>query len=240
MIILPNTGKNAELPIMIFDPKAMTEEDEELIVAMDEYPPSTKFRAGDLGYLVRMPQYLKHRTVARVWQVRFIISRWQYELMRLVNTLPVRGIDHAITLLDQQGFMDQEYRKPILYCHAFPHGMNPDSAAWMPETSLRRWSLREYNQEWETILAEAHAPYQGYDTKHLLTPYTYDLAPDLYGNGENLGRPFSFEEATVHTAALLGMEEVMFRPKPEHYRIDPEHDIFEEEPPELTSSELER
>lgn len=233
-IFLPNTGRNADLPITIIDPRSLTLADEEMLVAMMEHAPQTTFKPGDLAYLTEVPPYVRNtrRLVPRLWQVRFIISAWQHELMMLVQTEPgLRGIDHAITKLDQHGFAPSKYRKPMLYCHAFPHGLYPDSAAWMPERVLRKITFRESNQEWPLILDEAKAPFVGYDTNKLLAPYTYDLAPDLYANGENLGRPFSFEEATVHTAALLGMEEVMFRPVDPHYInrehvVDPAHDIF--------------
>jgi hypothetical protein len=231
-LYLPNTGQATDLPIQIVDPNSLTLSDEELLVAMSEHPPATKFKAGDLAYLHEAPPYLRNtrKLLPRMWQVRFIISQWQHELMTLVQTQAVHGIDHAITLLDQQGFPEAKFRKPVLYCHAFPHGMYPDSAAWLPERVLRRVTFRESNQAWMTILDEAKAPFVGYDTTGMLAPYTYDLAPDLYSKGENLGRPFSFEEATVHTAALLGMEEVLCRPVDPYYinnyRVDPAHDIF--------------
>lgn len=233
-IYLPNTGRMTELPITFIDPRSITLSDEEMLVAMSEHMPNTKFRPGDLGYLAEAPPYLRNtrKLLPRIWQVRFVVSRWQFELMRLLHSHPsILGVDHAIALLEQQGFSPASYRKPVLYCHAFPHGMYPDSAAWMPDRVLKKITFRENNQEWPTILDEAKAPFVGYDDKGLIVPYTYDLAPDLYSNGENLGRPFSFEEATVHTAALLGMEEVLCRPVDPYYinhsyTVDPAHDIF--------------
>lgn len=233
-IYLPNTGRLTELPIQIIDPNSITLADEEMLVAMSEHPPASKFRPGDLGYLTEAPPYLRNtrKLLPRIWQVRFVISQWQHELMTLVQSQPVvYGIDHAVTLLEQHGFPEAKYRKPMLYCHAFPHGMHPDSAAWMPERVLRKIMFREQNQTWPTILDEAKAPFVGYDPSGLLVPYIYDLAPDLYAEGENLGHPFSFEEATVHTAALLGMEEVLCRPVDPYYinnhvAVDPAHDIF--------------
>lgn len=242
-IFLPRTNQNPDLPITIVDPNSLTIADEEMLLAMVEHPPKTDFRPGDLGYLTEAPPYLRNtkKLIPRMWQVRFIISAWQYELMTLVQSQPtVHGIDHAIALLEQQGFAPSKYRRPVLYCHAFPHGLYPDSAAWMPETVyrdgawrplLRKVVFREHNQQWQSILDEAKAPFVGYDGSNLMVPYIYDVAPDLYSDGENLGRPFSFEEATVHTAALLGMEEVLFRPVDPYYInndhvVDPAHDIF--------------
>jgi len=231
---LANGSMSPDLPITIVDQSSMTMADEEMIVAFGEHMPESKFHPGDLGYLTEATSYLKQRgkTLPRLWQVRFIISMWQHELMALAHTHNgLMGIDHAHSLLQSRGMVEMNYRKPMLYCHAFPHGMYPDTAAWIPERALRKISFREQNQQWQRILDEAKAPFVGYDTSHLMAPYIYDLAPDRYSSGENLGRPFSFEEATVHTAALLGLEEVMFRPVDAYYInsnriIDPQHDIF--------------
>jgi hypothetical protein len=232
MISLPN-GFTTDLPINIIDPRAMTEADANMIAAMAEHPPHTKFKAGDLCYITEATPYQRHssRLIPRMWQIRFIISAWQHELMRLVhshNLGTIQGIDHAVALLEQQGFYATKYTRPIMYCHAFPHGIYPDSAAWIHERNLKLIPFRELNQPWTNILDEARAPFMGYDSKGLVAPYTYDLAPDLYKNGENLDRPFSFEEATVHTAALLGLEEIMFRPVDPYY-LGPNGDVCVED-----------
>lgn len=213
------------LPIKIFEPDHITDVDEEILLAMTEHPPASKFSSGDLAYL--KPGYVRNPDdpLPSLWQVRFVVSAWQHELMMLANSIPLRGIDHAMAIMDRHRFERGSYEKPWLYCHGFPHGLYPDTAKWYPERALRRVTLRERNQEWETILDEAHAPFVGVDTSHIATPYHYDLAPDLYSSGANLGRPFSFEEATVHTAALLGLEPLMFSDWKE---LDPQHDIFSE------------
>ena len=232
-LVLPHTGRVADLPVQILDPDSLTMADEEMLAAMAEYVPNTKFKPGDLAYLTEAPPYLRsmRRLLPRVWQVRFIISKWAHELMQLSHAYSVRGVDHAIALLDKQHFDPNKYDQPVLYVHGYPHGLYPDSAAWVPERILRRVTLREQNQAWNTILDEAKAPFVGYDCHHLAAPYIFDQAPDMYSNGENLGKPFSFEEATTHTAALLGMEEVLFKPVDPFQinskrAIDPEHDIF--------------
>jgi len=230
-IYLPNTGLSADLPISIIDADRMTEADEEMIVAMMGYQPNTTLKPGDICYLTDVPQYLRRRSVLpRMWQVRFVISAWQHELMALVQSQRnLAGMDQAMAMLNQQGLPEAKYTKPIVYCHAFPHGLYPDSASWMPERILKKIPFREMTQGWTTILDEARAPYIGHDPTHLIAPYTYDLAPDLYASGENLGRPFSFEEATVHTAALLGLEEAMWCPVDyQHFDllVDPNHNVF--------------
>lgn len=233
-ISLPNGARTPELPITIVDPQSMTMADEEMIVAFAEHMPESKFSAGDIGYLTEVTSYHRSRArmMPRLWQVRFIISMWQHELMALAHSHQgLMGIDHATALLQNRGMAEINYRKPMLYCHAFPHGLYPDTAAWMPERVLRKITFRETNQQWQRILDEAKAPFVGYDDTHLMVPYIYDLAPDKYSSGEALGKPFSFEEDTVHTAALLGMEEVMFRPVDPYYInnhkiVDPYHDIF--------------
>jgi hypothetical protein len=235
-LILPNTGRSYELPITIVDPRSMTIADEEMVIAMQEHPPQSRFKAGDLAYLSEVPAYLRNTRdlLPRVWQVRFVISTWAHEIMRLVHSEEyLMGIDHAHALLERQRLNPASYEKAVIYAHGFPHGMYPDSAAWFPERVLRKVVLRDTNQQWVQILDEAKAPFHGYDGANLLAPYTFDLAPDLYSKGENLGRPFSFEEATVHTAAELGLEEVLFRPVDPYYiqkkAIDPQHDIFKRE-----------
>jgi hypothetical protein len=222
------------LPIQVVDPKSMTLSDAELITAMSEYTPVTAFRPGDLAYLTEAPPRLRvaRNALPRMWQIRFVISAWAHEIMRLVHSVDrVMGIDHVISLLESQDMQPDRYRKPIVYAHGFPHGMYPDTTAWFPERVLRKVVLKDSNQPWPAILDEAKAPYLGYNESGLMVPYTFDLAPDLYSNGENLGKPFSFEEATTHTACLLGMEEVLFKPVDPYeinnpFAVDPQSDIF--------------
>lgn len=220
MIHLPD-GSSTDLPLNIIDPSSINEADLTMISAMAEYPPVTKFRKGQICHLNEATHFLKqtNKLIPRLWQIRFIISAWQYEIMRLVHgsRSAIQGIDHAIALLEAAGFYEVNYGRPIMYCHAFPHGLYPDSAAWIHERYLTRIPFQEQNQDWEVILDEARAPFVGFDAQGLRAPYTYDLAPDLYQNGEAIGRPFSFEEATVQTAAMLGLEEVMFRPVDPYY-----------------------
>lgn len=227
-----------ELPIHILDPNAIDEADEEFLYAMADYAPNTKLKPGDLAYLTEATPFLRMRgeLLPRFWQIRFVISSWTYELFRLAHSperLESEGLmlDRAIAMLDEQKFSPTRYEKPVIYAHAFPHGLYPDSATWFPEWVLKRVSLRENNQHWERILEEARAPYAGYANRNLIAPYTLDLAPDLYKDGSNVGRPFSFEDATTHTLALLGGEEPMFRPvsadELNNSRVlDPRHDMF--------------
>lgn len=231
MIYLPD-GSSTDLPINIIDPHGMTEADLTMISAMAEHPPVSKFKPGHICHLKEATYYLKqtNELIPRLWQVRFVISAWQQEIMKLVHgsRSTIQGIDHAVAILEAAGFHEVNYTKPILYCHAFPHGLYPDSAAWIHERYLQRIPFMEQNQNWEVILDEARAPFVGFDSMGLRAPFTYDLAPDLYQNGEAIGRPFSFEEATVQTAAMLGLEEIMFRPVDAYY-FGPSGAVFEDD-----------
>jgi hypothetical protein len=217
-----------ELPIHILDQRSMTQADEEILSAMTEYPPATNLKKGDLVYLTETTPYtrISRIGVPRLWQVRLVISAWTFELHRIAQDPYHKpaGIDYAIGVLEAQNFPRSKWRKPIVYAHGYPHGNWPDTASWFPERVLRKITFREATQPWERILDEAQAPFRGYDASQLVVPYTFDLAPDMYSAGENLGRPFSFEQDTAHTIALLGGEEILFRPLKKE--LDREHDIF--------------
>ncbi len=204
-------------PIRILDPTSVRYQDEELLLAFDEYPPKTKFKPGDLAIIQDVPEYLALRCtdIPNIWQIRFVISTWMFELMRLVHSDDPVGIDHAVCLLEERfGLTPERYFRPVIYAHGFPHGLNPDSATWFPERALRRIALRSSNEDWPVILDAARAPLLGYDESRMIAPYNFDVAPDLYANGESLGRPFHFEEAAVHSAALLGLEEALMTKSP--------------------------
>jgi len=190
-------------------------EDEEILNAMDAYQPKTRFKPGDLARLVDIPMYLqlKRRPLPQYWQIRFIISTWMYEILGIMQSEYVTGLDHAMSLLERRrGLHPNQYTRPVIYAHGFPHGANPDSATWFSERSLKKVGIRSTTADWEVVLDEAKAPFMGYDTDHLQVPYTFDVAPDLYANGENIGNPFSFEEGAFHTASLLGLEPAMMTP----------------------------
>jgi len=217
-----------ELPIHVLDSKGLTSADEEILLAMSEYPPKTNLKKGDLVYLTEPTPYTRVNArlgIPRLWQIRLVISAWTFELHRIAQDPYVRpaGIDYAISVLESQNFPRRKWQTPIIYAHGYPHGRWPDTASWFPERVLRRVTFREATQPWETILDEAKAPFRGYDASQLIVPYTFDLAPDMYSDGENIGGPFSFEHNTAHTIALLGGEEILFRPMKE---LDRDHDIF--------------
>lgn len=225
------------LPIRILDELSVQPEDGELVHAMAEHPPDSKFREGDLVYLQRCPGSLrlKRELVPRFWKIRWVISTFTYEVNALMHSQQhgeVMGIDHAIALLDAQGGLNEtRYRQPFIYAHGFPHGHYPDSAMWFAESCFRRLTLREKNEAWELLLDEAHAPFRGWDRRTYARPVILDVAPDRYRDGEALGAPLPSEEATYQTACLLGMEEMMVRPVDsfaigDPRSVDPEHDCF--------------
>lgn len=235
MLAAHKRNNDYKLPIQVIDHLSPT--DEELIVALDQFSPSTRFKPGDLAALHEIPPFLRLRYDAfpRFWKVRFVLSTWAHEMFKFYLERPglIRGFDQAVAIMEANHHQVPIscYRTPMVYAHAYPHGQYPDSAAWLPERCLRKVQLREQNAEWPIILDEAKAPLVGYDLNVITTPFVFDLAPDNYKTGECLGRPFSHEEATFHTACLLGLEELMVRPAGVHEigdprSIDPDHDIY--------------
>lgn len=258
-IWLPNKNKSPTeygLPINIVDPKGMTPDDDDLLRVMGEHQPKTKLKEGDLVYLTECPPALrmrmKDRMIPLVWKVRFIVSSWTFELHQLAHSFPDRilGLDHAIHMIDSHSTLaPNRYTRPVIYAHAMPHGKWPDTAYWFREyrmepnrygemqrnTLLKKVAVRDPNVEWSQVLDEAQAPFMGYDLDEINRPYVLDMAPDLYGDGENLGRPLPHEEAAIHTACLLGMESLLLGELSDgvdpYYLggpglVDPEHDIF--------------
>jgi hypothetical protein len=109
--------------------------------------------------------------------------------------------------------------------------MYPNTAAWLAEWNLKRLVLRDPIQPWRGIVEEAGAQFYGYDSSTLPQPYTFELAPDDYSHGSNLGRPFMHEESNVETLCISGLEDHLFDPivigrKRKLRRLDQDHDIF--------------
>ncbi len=207
----------------IIDHRDLTESDLEVMAAMDLYKPRTKFKSGDIAVLRSVPDILRlrHTYVPRFWQVRFVMSRWTYELI-----LGMQSAAHPQGIIDSVDIPPNEYCRPVIYAHGFPHGLNPDTATWFGEPDLRRVKLRDSTEGWDRILDAAAAPYLGHDTENLRSTVIPDLAPDQYSSGSNTSL-FPWEEATVHTAALLGLERPLLSRVHHDYVIDQEHDIFE-------------
>lgn len=231
-IVCPN-DPNYELPISIVDRNALTPNDEELIQAMAQHRPKTKFASGDFGYLRDIPFHLKRRqsAVPQIWKVRFVITAWAYELMALAMQHGGNlGMDRAIALLERSGYDETQNRKPMIYAHGAPHGVHPNTAAWIPERSLRRLMYRDQNIAWRSIIEEAGAQYYGYDPEKIPTSYAFSLAPDDYSHGANIGRPFTHEEDVTHRMCLGGLEEHLFVPiriggkRP--VELPQDHDVF--------------
>lgn len=222
-----------ELPISIVDPRGITENDEELIQAMAQHSPKTRFKAGDLGYLREVPFNLRTRNavIPRIWKVRFVITAWAYELLATaMNHGGNIGMDRALSLLEHINFNPMHTKKPMIYAHGYPHGVHPATAAWIPERALRRLVFREQNMPWYGVLEEAGANFYGYDTDKIPTSFHFSLAPDDYRSGSNIGKPFHHEEDVTHLLASNGLEEHMFVPiilgEKKRPTLDPDHDVF--------------
>ncbi len=232
----PTTGYR--VPIVVLNELGLTAEEAELVQAMNEHAPETQFRDGDLVYLKRCPPRLRmqREMIPRFWKVRWVISTWAYEVHALVHNPElagnISGIDHIVALMEAQpSYEERRNKRSMIYAHAFPHGLYPDTAMWFTESCFRKATLTEICQTWPQVLDEAKAPFYGYDRDALLANFALDMAPDYYRDGEAIGRPFDSEEATFHTAALLGMEELMMTPVDpwaigDPHDLDPEHDIF--------------
>lgn len=223
-----------ELPISIVDKRCLTQNDEELIQAMAQHRPKTKFRPGDIGYLREIPFNLKRKsnTLPHLWRVRFVITAWAYELMATAMRFGGNiGMDRAIALLEKSGYDYSQNRKPMIYAHGHPHGTWPNTAAWIPERVLQRMMFNLPNRPWVDEVTDAGAEFYGYDSEKIPTAFTLSLAPDDYSHGSNLGRPFEYEEAITHQMCLSGLEEHLFvplraEPTKRPAALDPHHDVF--------------
>lgn len=224
---------NYELPISIVDSMRLTQNDEELIQAMAQHRPRTKFKPGDLAYLTDIPFHIRTRNtvIPQVWKIRFIVTAWAYELMVVAMEHGGNiGMDHAISLLQRTKYDESQNRKPVIYAHGYPHGHYPNTAAWMPERTLKRLVFREPNAQWQQVVEEAGASFFGYDKERIATSFTFPMAPDDYSHGANIGRPFQHEEEVTHTACLSGLEEHLFVPLRvgggKRPVLDAHHDVF--------------
>lgn len=231
-IVCPN-DPSYELPISIVDKNALTQNDEELIQAMAQHRPKTRFRAGDFGYLREIPFHLKrrHHALPQIWKVRFVITAWAYELMSVTMAHGGNiGMDRAIALLDRSGYDASQNRKPMIYAHGAPHGNYPNTAAWLPERALRRLMYNDRNIGWQHIIEEAGAQYYGYDAEKIPTSFAFSLAPDDYSHGSSIGKPFLHEEDVTHRMCLGGLEEHLFIPLlvqgQKRAALDPNHSVF--------------
>lgn len=211
--------------------------EEDYLFLMNEHPPDTKLKHGDLVFLTHVPSRIRDNDwfdeygVPRYWKVQFVVSMYQFEMHTTMQSFHFDS-DQAVTYLERTGTMHpRDYRKPMVYAHGFPHGDNPNTACWFPERILRRLVLRTEDVDWEPTLDEFKTSFEGYQSHECLGGFVLDLAPDLYGEScELIGGPLSHEEATFDTAAHMGLEASMMtkrraREYEQMYRNgDPDHD----------------
>lgn len=235
--IICHDHEDYSLPLSILQEEFLTSDDEEVMQALAAYRPRTKIKAGDFVMLEEVPIWLKNRPIQpRCWKVRFVITVYAYHLMLLVEHYGGKlGLDRAISLLESQPHpAPRDYRKPMVYGHGYPHGEYPDTAAWLPESMLRRTIYTETQMPWQDIVNEAGAEYRGFDTDQFKSRFVLDFAPDNYKQGSNLGRPFRAEEPLVHTLHFLGLGEMLEVPhiigEPDRVRpLDRDHPIYNTE-----------
>ena len=204
------------LPVVVTDRYNFNEQDAATLSTMKAHAPATRLRAGDLTRLIVVPSTMHTRfgnagmKIPRVWKIRHVISRWSWEIYRMYkNGEMIYGIDHAANMLDIEGVAPELYASTLVYAHGYPHGMYPNTASWFQPYMLKKLVIREDNEIWPSILNEADTTFTGYDRGGHLN---IDLAPDLYSLGKNVKRPFGHEEVATHTAAGLGLEELMMVP----------------------------
>lgn len=212
------------------------------------------------SHLMRM----QRKPLPTTWEIRFVISAWAYELFARLDYASRQGrgifdhfsldpgevltqyepgdLDGTITTLftehvadhfSMEGSLNEwDFYKPVIYAHGWPHGNFPDTAAWfMNPKQLTKMNLLDETQPWEPLLDEFQTPLVGFDTD---APFSLDIAPDNYAGGVSKRRPLNHEEATFHTACLLGLEEYIMVPvHPEKLLdrngtplLDEQHDIF--------------
>lgn len=211
-------GTDYRFPIAIVNPD---ETDEYHIGVLDtamHITPMTKFKEGDLAMILgEVPGYIRkkyqeaRRGIPRVWKIRYVVSMWTLNVMRMVQAgEQIWGVDHAMAMLEADGINERELPRALLYAHGYPHALYPNTAQWFTADALKKIALREPNVTWPVVLDGAKTRFQAYtDPGNLVL----DLAPDRYGEGQRLTRPFEHEETTTHIAASLGLEEAMWRPQ---------------------------
>jgi len=226
-------------PLIYLNEYGPSEAELEIIDNMDSYPPDTKFKQGDIAFLKSPPPWLRwemagpkwaHFGIPQVWQVRFVISTFQFEMHRMVHEHAEMGLglDQAHNFLEEgPGSLPRHhYRNPIVYAHAFPHGYYPNTCHWFPERVLKRLVLRAPTENWEPILDEFNTPFTGYDPTRFNAGFVLDMAPDRYDIAQDLQRPLTAEEGSFHSACLLGLEQHMVNPMLNPVEIDPEEECF--------------
>jgi hypothetical protein len=227
--------KPHELRIQVINPMGMTPDDEAFVSMLTQYPPKTKFQAGDLAMLVEVPRHFHMASyglgeigvVPNIWEVRAVYSRYQFELHRLVHQTGGM-IDWATSQIEMSKRLPpNRYTEAVIYAHAFPHGQWPSSAEWFPAWCLKRLMLKAPTPEWQPILDEFSTPYMGYDMQDFGAGVVFDLAPDIYGDQRAHKNPLGFEEESFHRAALVGLEEKCMVPSDIHDLDTSAADIFD-------------
>ena len=225
-----------ELPVVLIDHRSVTPQDEEMLQLLAEHPPHSRFKRGDIALLhgdIPHKMRLRMERIPRAWEVRFVVSRWAMELMLTLHSqIQVGGADHLRAIIESHGGLSApKYSEPILYCHGYPHGMYPNTTAYLREWNVKRLTVRDPVQPWRHIVEEAGAQFYGYDSSQLVRPYNFELAPDDYSKGASLKHPFQHEEPNVEMLCLSGLEEYLFDPiiigqKRRVKTLDEDHDIF--------------
>lgn len=224
------------LPVVVTDSYNFDEKDHGAMEVMKAIPPQSRLRAGDLARLTIVPSHMRRRfsaeglAIPRVWKIRHVLSRWSLEVYNMYrNGEVIYGIDHAANMLELDGVALKDFTRTLIYAHGYPHGHYPNTASWFDSYMLQKLVIREMNEIWPEILDESDTMFTGYDPHcgHL----HLDLAPDLYALGKNIKRPFRHEEPATHTAASLGLEELMMVPMsvktPGIQRLKHEEDAYD-------------
>lgn len=197
------------LPVIYLNEFGPTPDEFEFLDNMREYPPKTKFKPGDIGAVRAELLIGIIDSFPRIWQIRFVVSKYQYHMHEILHRYPGIGFDHAHEFLPMD---DRLFCDPMLYAHAFPHGLYPNTCQWFEGFELKRMPLRAPTENWEPILDEFETPFLGYDTSGLGASFHLDLAPDRYDIAQRRKNPLSFEEETFNSMCNFGLEETMVVP----------------------------
>lgn len=213
---LLTVNENYALPIVITDTRDFSPHDMHNLALMKTVVPMTRLKPGDLAFMTVVPDALRRRfarsqlKIPRIWEVRHVVSRWAWELYAMFQDgVLVKGVDHAVSLLEAAGIPNSEFGTPLVYAHGNPQAFYPNTASWLSAWCLRKSCLRGQTEPWIPILDCAETVFTGYENRGNIT---LDSAPDLYGLGKKFKRPFHYEEPTFQAACSLGLEELMAVP----------------------------
>lgn len=195
-----------ELRFQTLNPYGRSPDDEIFLQMLQQYPPRTAFKSGDLVSLLFVPDHLRGQgPLPAKWKVRAVYSKWQMVMFDLVEKhggyLPWPLMLTEATRYIPIGL---ERRESIVMGHPFPEGHWVNALERLPEECLKKDIFQAPTPDWALVLDELKTPFLGHERDWGIT---HDGNPSIYADQRQRARPLSFEENAFHLACLYGKEE---------------------------------